>query len=410
MCYAVQLAYDSASDPVYASGWAAGQNGGTGGGFTPWDFDTGYWWPYNQVFYAYGNQAEAHQIDNGLKSGTQFSNPFNDIGTPTINGNNRAWTIARRTTPIPETEGVPRAGRGFPALQTGQTLSVVVDNPAQLPPFNGGFWIRLNSSNSNSISFPHNEGEHGSICQASRPCYYIPNPAMPGKWKKGADPKVALEVMNWNYGGGFGFGYGKVFAIDSAGGTFTGLLSYDTFSPIEPNTADGGMRIDVTLTTATTYDLAITLLSNPNQPAYTRSGTFSTALPIDWIQFDQVGNFSDTGAPPTVGTDFYIRSITISDATPAGVPGDYNNNGKVDGADYVLWRNGGPLQNEVDTPGTVNAADYTAWRARFGNTSGAGAGLAGASVPEPGTFVYLVMSGAGVISIGLRRKPTIRRG
>ena len=33
---------------------------------------------------------------------------------------------------------------------------------------------------------------------------------------------------------------------------------------------------------------------------------------------------------------------------PGGVPGDYNGNGVVDMADYVLWRNGGPLQNEVD--------------------------------------------------------------
>ena len=48
-------------------------------------------------------------------------------------------------------------------------------------------------------------------------------------------------------------------------------------------------------------------------------------------------------------------------------PGDYNGNGSVDAGDYVLWRKGGPLQNEVDNPGTVNAADYTAWRARYGN-------------------------------------------
>ncbi len=63
----------------------------------------------------------------------------------------------------------------------------------------------------------------------------------------------------------------------------------------------------------------------------------------------------------------YVRFSSV-----AGVPGDYNGNGTVDAADYVLWRNGGPLQNEVDTPGTINAADYAAWRARFGNTAGSG--------------------------------------
>ncbi|HEX4415693.1 MAG TPA: hypothetical protein VH107_18820 [Lacipirellulaceae bacterium] len=71
-------------------------------------------------------------------------------------------------------------------------------------------------------------------------------------------------------------------------------------------------------------------------------------------------------------------------AGPPTVAGDYNGNGVVDMADYVLWRNGGPLQNEVNSTGTVDAADYGAWRARFGNTSGAESSLsAGSNVPEP---------------------------
>ena len=48
--------------------------------------------------------------------------------------------------------------------------------------------------------------------------------------------------------------------------------------------------------------------------------------------------------------------LNVTTLPVVGVPGDYNNNGVVDAADYVLWRKGGPLQNEVDTPGTVNAA------------------------------------------------------
>lgn len=84
-----------------------------------------------------------------------------------------------------------------------------------------------------------------------------------------------------------------------------------------------------------------------------------------------------------------------------GVPGDYNGNGVVDGADYVLWRNGGPLQNEVDNPGTVNAADYAAWRSRFGNTAGSGSSVGGGAVPEPTSFALMtfVLS----LAFGLRR-------
>lgn len=69
---------------------------------------------------------------------------------------------------------------------------------------------------------------------------------------------------------------------------------------------------------------------------------------------------------------------------PPGVLGDYNGNGSVDAADYIVWRNGGPLQNEVATLDSVTQEDYDEWRARFGNTSGAGSG-SGSSVvvPEP---------------------------
>jgi hypothetical protein len=82
--------------------------------------------------------------------------------------------------------------------------------------------------------------------------------------------------------------------------------------------------------------------------------------------------------------------LTLYNIPALGVPGDYNGNGTVDGADYVLWRKGGPLQNEVDAPGTVNAADYTAWRARFGNMSGSGLGSGGA-VPEPASLGVLLV-------------------
>ena len=83
--------------------------------------------------------------------------------------------------------------------------------------------------------------------------------------------------------------------------------------------------------------------------------------------------------------------------------GDYNGNGTVDAADYVLWRNGGPLQNEVDTPGVVNAADYTAWRARFGN-SGSGAGAnENAAVPEPAITVLLMFAAAAGVYSRRRR-------
>ena len=76
-----------------------------------------------------------------------------------------------------------------------------------------------------------------------------------------------------------------------------------------------------------------------------------------------------------------------------GVPGDYNNNGKVDGADYIMWRNGtNPLPNEVSSIGTNDTADYTAWRARFGNTVGSAVGNAQPSaIPEPTSTALVIL-------------------
>jgi hypothetical protein len=69
----------------------------------------------------------------------------------------------------------------------------------------------------------------------------------------------------------------------------------------------------------------------------------------------------------------------------AGVIGDFNGNGTVDAADYVLWRNGGDLENDP-TPG-VQPGDYDVWRANFGRTAGAAGAAASAAVPEAATLL-----------------------
>ena len=100
------------------------------------------------------------------------------------------------------------------------------------------------------------------------------------------------------------------------------------------------------------------------------------------------GTFSTLSLPALgAGLVWNLSNLYTTGVLSVGVPGDYNNNGEVDAADYVLWRNGGPLANEVDNPGTVNAQDYTAWRARFGNAAGSGSGAVVTSVPEPVSWI-----------------------
>lgn len=92
----------------------------------------------------------------------------------------------------------------------------------------------------------------------------------------------------------------------------------------------------------------------------------------------------------------YKEGIFLPTLAPTGIAGDYNTNGVVDAADYVLWRNGGPLQNDA-TPG-VQPGDYDVWKANFGKTPGSGSAIG--AVPEPSTLFLML---AGALLAGRRR-------
>jgi hypothetical protein len=75
-----------------------------------------------------------------------------------------------------------------------------------------------------------------------------------------------------------------------------------------------------------------------------------------------------------------------------GLPGDFNHDGTVDAADYVVWRK---------TDGTQTG--YNAWRTHFAQTVGGGAGASGNSAaPEPSTFILLL----GILAMSFVHRPT----
>ncbi|HEX3599240.1 MAG TPA: PEP-CTERM sorting domain-containing protein [Lacipirellulaceae bacterium] len=137
-----------------------------------------------------------------------------------------------------------------------------------------------------------------------------------------------------------------------------------------------------------------------------------TTMAPDGISSDSWDYFAMGLAGSTDSDDFDWLidnfKVEVTGSNAGGVPGDYNGNGVVDAADYVLWRNGGPLQNEGASTGTVDAADYDFWRAHFGNTSGSGSSLTGGSVPEPGSLVLLLVG--GIAAAGTARRKSKKPG
>ena len=88
--------------------------------------------------------------------------------------------------------------------------------------------------------------------------------------------------------------------------------------------------------------------------------------------------------------------------------GDYNGNGTVDAADYVVWRNtrGSTTNLSADGNGNnvVDSGDYTAWRARFGQSAGSGALAGDVAAPEPASVVLLTVGLFGLLFPFCQRK------
>jgi autotransporter-associated beta strand protein len=224
-----------------------------------------------------------------------------------------------------------------------------------------------------------------------------------------------LMVMNTT-GSGTGSGAVAVNAGATVGGTGTiqGLLTNGGI--VAPGNSvgalhlgdnyaqGGGGRLEIELATLASYDQ----LSVSGTALL--SGTLAVSLvsgfvPQEGNSFDIISaadfsgtTFTTTSLPALTGNlvweiDYGATAVTLS----VVLPGDFNGNGVVDAADYVVWRKG------LGT--TYTPTDYDTWRTHFRQTALPGAGTSLSAVPEPATLLFCVCA---TILIVNNRAPTRR--
>ena len=70
--------------------------------------------------------------------------------------------------------------------------------------------------------------------------------------------------------------------------------------------------------------------------------------------------------------------------------GDFNDDGTVDAADYTVWRDGNSPIDGVE--------GYNIWQANFGASIASSSSATSEAVPEPSTFLLVVLSGLAISS------------
>ncbi len=105
----------------------------------------------------------------------------------------------------------------------------------------------------------------------------------------------------------------------------------------------------------------------------------------------------------SIGQEYGTETSTLAEANLPShahdyvVPGDYNNDGTVDAADYTVWRDNlgsvaGTLLNDT-VGGVIGNDQYLLWRDNYGKSAESIAS-ASQSVPEPHAFVLLCLGTA----------------
>jgi fibronectin-binding autotransporter adhesin len=253
-----------------------------------------------------------------------------------------------------------------------------------------------------------------------------------GLTKTGTGVFTLARSLGNSYGGGTTIAGGTLLVTNTSGsGTGTGAVSVNAGAvlggtgiiqggvtnsgTVAPGVSLGTLHLggSYTQTAGGLLEIDLASAASHDELAVTSAASLSGMLAVSLLSgfVPQQGNvfeimtaagfggskFTNTSLPALAGglvwnINYGTNAVTLSVA----VPGDFNGNGAVDAADYVVWRKG------LGT--TYMQADYDVWRANFGQPqAAAAAGSTLGAVPEPPTLLLLLITTFGLAC--LRRGP-----
>jgi hypothetical protein len=155
--------------------------------------------------------------------------------------------------------------------------------------------------------------------------------------------------------------------------------------------------------------VAPTLISSSLQFRY--SPTTPSPLTRVWIRPNLANSDINVAGDETTRNaiffdDFYVDASASHLTTPkTAVPGDFDSDGDVDGADFVAWQTNFPKatgalpsEGDADADGDVDGADFVVWQTNFPFTPGPAA----TPIPEPNSVVLLILASSWLAGWRLR--------
>jgi T5SS/PEP-CTERM-associated repeat protein len=136
--------------------------------------------------------------------------------------------------------------------------------------------------------------------------------------------------------------------------------------------------------------------------------TASAGQSFDLLDWSSVNSTFDSLQLPTLpsGLSWNISRLYTTGVLSVAIPGDFDSDGDLDGADFVAWQTNFPRgsgatlsQGDSDGDGDVDGADFVAWQTHFPFAPASGV----ATVPEPTAAMLLFSAAVRLAIVAFRR-------